>query len=70
MKYWLIVFLFSTDGSYESKDVYQTAGLEACQTLAGEYAKIHVNSGLAMEMYCVTDDHYMGRSTDENIPLD
>lgn len=70
MKFWLIAFLFSPDGEYQAKDVYQTESVEACQELAGKYAMLHINTELSMQLYCVSDDHYMGRKQDEGIEYD
>ena len=70
MKFWLIAFLFSPDGEYQAKDVYQTESYEECLVLAGKYAAIHVNTELSTQLYCVSDDHYMGRAQDPGVPYD
>jgi len=70
MKFWLIVFLFSSDGEFQEKREYQAASKTQCVELAGDEAKKLVNSQRQMQFYCVTDDHYMGRSVDKDIPLD
>ena len=70
MKFWLIVFLFTSDGEYTGKDVYEAADKAQCIEFAGQVAKTLVNTQLHSQMFCVSDDHYMGRSVDENIPLE
>lgn len=70
MKFWLIVFLFSSDGEFLEKSSYEAASKTQCVEFAGQEAKKLVNSQLQMQFYCVTDDHYMGRSVDDGVPLD
>lgn len=70
MKFWLIVFLFSSDGEFLEKRSYEAANKAQCVQFAGQEARKLVNSQLQMQFYCVTDDHYMGRSVDNGIPLD
>lgn len=70
MTFWLIVFLFSSDGEFIEKRSYEAANRAQCVEFAGQQAKKLVNSQLQMQFYCVTDDHYMGRSVDPEIPLD
>ena len=70
MKYWLLVFLFTPEGEYAGKDVYQTDNKAACFERAAKVAKTYVNTQTMTDMYCVSDDHYNGRSVDEGIPLD
>jgi hypothetical protein len=70
MKFWLIAFLFSPDGEYQAKDVYQTESYEECLDLAGRYAAIHVNTEFSTQLYCVSDDHYNGRAQDPGVPYD
>ena len=70
MKFWLIAFLFSPDGGYQSKDVYETESFESCQQFAAAYAALHINTELSMQLYCVSDDHYNGRAQDPGIPYD
>ena len=70
MKFWLIVFLFSNDGEFLEKRSYEAANKTQCVQFAGQEARKLVNSQLQMQFYCVTDDHYMGRSVDNGIPLD
>lgn len=70
MKFWLIVFLFSSDGEFIKKAEYQTANKVQCVELAGKVAKVYVNSQRQVQFYCVTDDHRSGRAFDKGIPLD
>jgi hypothetical protein len=66
----LIVFLFTGEGEFTGKDIYQASSLEQCVEFAGEVAKTLVNTQLKAQFSCVSDDHYMGRSVDLNVPLD
>ena len=70
MSFWLIVFLFTSDGEFQEKSSYEAATKEQCIAMAGDEARKLVNSQMQMQFYCVTDDHYMGRSVDNDIPLD
>jgi hypothetical protein len=70
MTFWLIVFLFSSDGEFVEKRSYEADNKAQCVEFAGNEASKLVNSQLQMQFYCVTDDHYMGRSVDKDIPLD
>jgi len=70
MSFWLIVFLFTSDGELHEKSSYETATKEQCVSMAGDEARKLVNSQMQMQFYCVTDDHYKGRSVDEDVPLD
>lgn len=68
--YWLIVFLFTPEGEFTGKDVYEAADKAQCIEFAAQVSKTLVNTQLMSQMYCVTDDHYTGRSVDKNIPLE
>ncbi len=70
MSFWLIVFLFTSDGEFHEKSSYEAASKEQCISMAGDEARKLVNSQMQMQFYCVSDDHYNGRNVDENIPLD
>lgn len=70
MKFWLIVFLFSADGEFVAKDVYEATNKEQCVEFAGQVTKTLINTQLQAQFHCVSDDHYMGRSQDEGVPLD
>ena len=68
--FWLIVFVFSNDGEFLEKSSYEAATKEQCIVMAGDEARKLVNTQTQMQFYCVTDDHYSGRSQDESVPLD
>ena len=70
MSYWLIVFLFTVDGEFLGKDIYEAANKDQCIEFAGKVTKTLVNTRLKSQFYCVSDDHYMGRKQDEDVPLD
>jgi hypothetical protein len=70
MKFWLIVFLFTSDGDYAGKDIYEAADKAQCVEFASDVTKTLVNTQLMAQFYCVSDDHYTGRSVDDGIPLD
>jgi hypothetical protein len=70
MKFWLIVFLFTSDGEYLGKDIYESANKKQCVEFSAQVAKTLVNTKVAAQFYCVSDDHYTGRSVDPGIPLD
>lgn len=70
MSFWLIVFLFTSDGEFQAKDVYETASKEQCEKFAGDYTRTIVNTQMQAQFYCVSDDHYMGRKQDPNVPYD
>lgn len=67
--FWLIVFIFSSDGEFLEKSSYEAATKEQCISMAGDEARKLVNTQTQMQFYCVTDDHYNGRSVDKDIPL-
>lgn len=68
--FWLIVFIFSSEGEFLEKSSYEAASKEQCVVMAGDEARKHVNTQTQMQFYCVSDDHYMGRSVDKDVPLD
>lgn len=70
MTFWLIVFLFTSEGEFQEKSSYEAATKEQCVEMAGKEASKLVNTQMQMQFYCVSDDHYMGRSVDNDIPLD
>lgn len=70
MKYWLIVFLLTPEGEFIGKREYPTANKAACYEQAAAVAKKYVNQQTAIELFCVTDDHYQGRKQDPGIPYD
>ena len=68
--FWLIVFIFLSEGEFLEKSSYEAASKEQCVVMAGDEARKHVNTQTQMQFYCVSDDHYNGRSVDKDIPLD
>lgn len=71
MKFWLIVFVFTSQGEFMWKDIYPVEqGYERCVEMAGEVSKKYVNLPNSINMFCVSDDHYTGKNYDEGIPLD
>lgn len=70
MKFWLIVFLFTPEGEFMAKDVYEAANKEQCVAFAGDVVKTLINTQLQAQFHCVSDDHYMGREQDEGVDYD
>jgi hypothetical protein len=70
MSFWLIVYLFTAEGEFVAKDVYETASKEQCEQFAGEVVRTIINSQIQAQFHCVSDDHYMGRKQDEGIEYD
>jgi hypothetical protein len=70
MTFWLIVFLFTSEGEFYEKSSYEAATKEQCISMAGDEARKLVNSQMQSQFYCVSNDHYMGRSIDNDVPLD
>jgi hypothetical protein len=70
MKFWLIVFLFTSDGEFLGKDIYESASKEQCIEFAGDVTKTLINTQTSAQFYCVSDDHYMGRKQDPGVPYD
>lgn len=58
MKYWLIAYLFDVEGQFMAKDIYETASFEQCEKFAGDYARMHINTKLQMQLHCISDDEY------------
>lgn len=70
MKFWLVAFLFSPEGEFLAKDIYEIESYEQCETMASNYAKVHINSKMMVQLHCVSDDHYSGRKQDEGVDYD
>ncbi len=70
MSYWLIVFLFTAEGEFVAKDVYETASKEQCVRFAGDVTRTIINSQIQAQFHCVSDDHYMGSKQDEGVEYD
>ncbi len=58
MSFWLIVYLFTQEGEFVAKDVYETAGKEQCVEFAGQVTKTIVNSKLQAQFHCLSDEEY------------
>lgn len=58
MSFWLIVYLFTPEGEFMAKDVYETASSEQCVEFAGNVTRTIVNSGVQAQFYCLDDDQY------------
>ena len=65
MTFWLVVYLFTAEGEFFAKDVYETAGEQQCAEFAGQVTKTLINTQLQAQFHCVSDDHYMGRNKDK-----
>lgn len=58
MAYWLLVYLFTAEGEFMAKDVYETASKEQCVEFAGQVAKTLVDTKLQAQFHCVSDEEY------------
>ena len=58
MGFWLIVYLFTQEGEFVAKDIYETANKEQCVEFAGQVVKTIVNSDLQAQFYCTSDEDY------------
>lgn len=58
MGFWLIVYLFTQEGEFVAKDIYETADKEQCVEFAGQVAKTIVNSDLQAQFHCMSDEEY------------
>lgn len=58
MSFWLIVHLFTAEGEFIAKDIYETSGEEQCGDFAGEVTRTIINSGLQAQFDCMSDDEY------------
>lgn len=56
--FWLIVYLFTPEGEFMAKDVYETADRQQCVEFAGQVAKTIVDTQLQAQFYCVSDEEY------------
>jgi hypothetical protein len=67
MKYWLIIFFFS-EGEFVGKREIAYKDEATCY-IAMDYIRPPVRSWTT-QMVCVSDDHFMGRKQDKNVPYD
>jgi hypothetical protein len=58
MSFWLIVYLFTQEGEFVAKDIYETASAEQCADFAGQVTKTIINSKLQAQFHCLSDDDY------------
>ena len=58
MTYWLLVYLFTAEGEFMAKDVYETASPAQCEEFAGDVAKTLINTKLQAQFHCVSDEEY------------
>ena len=58
MTYWLLVYLFTSDGEFMAKDIYETTSQEQCAEFAGQVTKTIINTQVQAQFYCVPDDEY------------
>ena len=58
MSFWLIVYLFTAEGEFIAKDIYETGGQEQCADFAGQVTRTIINSGLQAQFHCLSDDAY------------
>jgi hypothetical protein len=58
MNFWLIVYLFTTEGEFMAKDIYETASEQQCVEFAGQVAQTVINTQLQAQFYCLSDDEY------------
>jgi hypothetical protein len=65
MKFWLIVFIMSSNGTYLGKTVTPYVSKPAC-----EQAARAIRGEPKLEIRCVSDDHYSGRKQDPGVPYD
>ena len=70
MKYWLIFFLFDSEGQFIQKREVPVVSAERCMIEAAKMSLVYVNRGYLTQSWCVTDDHRSGRSQDPGIPYD
>ena len=65
MSFWLIVYLFTQEGEFVAKDIYETANKEQCVEFAGQVVKTIVNSDLQAQFYCTSDEDYRVQHGDD-----
>jgi hypothetical protein len=58
MTYWLLVYLFTAEGEFIAKDIYETADKEQCESFAGTYAKSIINTKVQAQFHCLSDSEY------------
>lgn len=58
MVYWLIVHLFTPEGEFAAKDIYETASKEQCVEFAGQVTKTIIDTNYHAQFNCISDDEY------------
>ena len=58
MGYWLLVYLFTADGEFMAKDIYETADKQQCVEFVGQVAKTIVDTKLQAQFHCISNDEY------------
>ena len=58
MTYWLLVYLFDTNGAFQAKDVYETASMSQCEQFAADYTKTIINTKMSAQFHCISDADY------------
>ena len=58
MTYWLLVYLFTAEGEFVAKDIYETANKEQCVEFAGNVTRTIINSKLQAQFHCLSDREY------------
>lgn len=65
MTFWLIVHLFTADGQFMAKDIYETASKEQCAEFAGQVTKTIIDTKLQAQFDCVSDEDYRLKQGDD-----
>ena len=68
--FWMVIFLFSSNGEFTGKLEYEYASKAECVSELPKELKKQTKDNQTAEGYCVSDDHFFGRSVDKDIPLD
>lgn len=70
MTFWFIVYLYSADGEFQAKQVFEAQSRQQCEKFAVNYTHQLINTQTQAQFFCVSDDHYNGRNVDKDVPLD
>jgi hypothetical protein len=58
MSFWLIVYLFTAEGEFIAKDIYETGSEQQCVEFAGQVTRTIINSQIQAQFHCVSDIEY------------
>lgn len=58
MAYWLLIHLFTPEGEFFSKDIYEAVSKEQCVELARDYTRTIINTNYTAQFNCVSDEEY------------